>query len=440
MEPIDNQVAVLMRGSEFGDSQIKKVMTQELRQRLVEASNEGRPLRVYCGYDVTAPDIHLGHTITMRKLRQFQDFGHQVTFLIGTFTTLIGDPSDRDDERSVPLSEQIEKNALTYTEQAFKILDREKTLVRFNNEWLSKLTFAEVIKMASYFTVQQFLTRDRLRNRFEANKPLGLRELLYPLAQGYDAVHLEADVQLGATEQLFNLMAGRKLQEAFGEKPQICITFPVLVGTDGTNRMSKSLGNYIGVAEPPKEQYGKIMSITDSMILDYFELLTNVPEKEVEEFRATLENDTVNPMELKKRLAREIVTQLNDQNAADEAEQHFIKTVQKKEVPEDIRQVKMTKDLLEKVKASKRSETGMLVNLREVGKPETEEWIVPVPLLLHEIGLAKSRSEARRLIAQEAVQIDNRTMYKDHEERWAIKIGSIIKVGKRRFVKLVSPD
>ena len=425
MEPIDKQVAVLMRGSEFGDPQIKKVMTQELRQRLVEVSSEGRPLQVYCGYDVTAPDIHLGHTITMRKLRQFQDFGHQVTFLIGTFTTLIGDPSDRDDERSVPLAEQIENNAQTYTEQAFKILDREKTVVRFNNEWLSKLTFADVIEMASYFTVQQFLTRDRLRNRYEANKPLGLRELLYPLAQGYDAVNLHADVQLGATEQLFNLMAGRKLQEAFGQKPQVCITFPVLVGTDGTQRMSKSLGNYIGVAEPPGEIYGKVMSIPDRLIIDYFELLTDVSDKELEEFRQTLDGDSVNPMELKKRLAREIVAQLYDQRASAEAEEQFKKVVQGKEVPDEIQEKH--------------------ISFKGLSPQQMETTGIYVPRLLVVIGFAKSLSEANRLIEQGAVNIDGEKLSKNSAR---LKIGSlievedefIIKVGKRRFAKVVNSD
>lgn len=398
MASIDEQVAVLMRGSEFGDPRIKEMMIQELRQRLIEASSEGRPLEVYCGYDVTAPDIHLGHTITMRKLRQFQDFGHHVTFLIGTFTTLIGDPSDRDEERSIPLAEQIEKNAQTYTEQAFKILDRHKTSVRFNHEWLSKLTFADVIKMASYFTVQQFLTRDRLRNRYEENKPLWLRELLYPLAQGYDAVFLHTDVQIGATEQLFNLMAGRKLQEVFGQKPQVCITFPVLIGTDGVQRMSKSLGNYIGVAEPPNDIYGKVMSINDSLILQYFELLTDVPEKELEEFRQALSQEKVNPMVLKKRLARELVTQLYSPKEAAEAEAHFEKVFQKRELPEQ---------------------------MAEVPSGELMDMLVAK-------GLAKSRNDARRLVAQGAVDVDGQ---KATDAHMVVPKNSIIKVGKRGYIK-----
>lgn len=408
METIEKQVTVLMQGSEFGDQQIKEMMTQELRQRLTEASKEGRPLRVYCGYDVTAPDIHLGHTITMRKLRQFQDFGHDVTFVIGTFTTLIGDPSDRDEERKVPLKDMIEKNSKTYTDQAFKILDQEKTSVRFNGDWLSKLTFADVIHMASFFTVQQFLTRDRLRNRFESNQPLSLRELLYPLAQGYDAVHLKTDIQIGATEQLFNLMACRRLQEAYGQKPQVCITFPVLVGTDGVERMSKSRGNYIGVSEAPEVQYGKIMSIPDSLILQYFELLTNISDKELADFRQAMAGDAVNPMELKKRLAREIVTQLNGEKAAGEAEEHFEKVVQRKELPEEIEEFQLTADM-------------------------------PISRLLVEAGRVASRSEANRLIQQGAVSIDGRKFENAAEivARGTATKGSIIKVGKRGYFKII---
>ncbi len=417
-ESIDKQVAIYMRGSEFGDAQIKEMMARELRQRLTEAQAEGRPLRVYCGYDVTAPDLHLGHTITMRKLRQFQDFGHDVTFLIGTFTTLIGDPSDRDEARAMALQEQVKENARTYSEQAFKILDKKKTSVRYNYDWLSKLTFADVINMASYFTVQQFLVRDRLRNRYEKNDPIWLRELLYPLAQGYDAVSLQADVQLGATEQLFNLMAGRKLQEVFGQKPQVCLTFPVLVGTDGVERMSKSRGNYIGVAEPPEDIYGKTMSIRDDLIMQYFELVTDVPDEELNEMKKQLESG-VNPMSLKKRLAREIVTELYSARDADEAGAHFEKTVQNKEIPDDIREMD-----IEEIRAS----------FQDLSPQQMETTPIYLPRLLVVTGLAKSMSEANRLISQGAINIDNKKIFKNNIY---IKTGTVIKAGKRRFVKVV---
>ena len=421
METIEKQVAVLMQGSDYGDQQIKEMMTKELRQRLTEAAKEGRPLEVYCGYDVTAPDIHLGHTITMHKLRQFQDFGHHVTFVIGTFTTLIGDPSDRDEVRTVPTMEQIEKNAKSYTDQAFKVLDRQKTTVRFNHEWLSKLTFAEVIKMASNFTVQQFLTRDRLRNRYEANKPLWLHELMYPLAMGYDAVHLHADVQIGGSEQLFNLMAGRRLQEAFGLKPQICITFPILVGIDGSEKMSKSLGNYIGVTEPAEQQYGKIMSIPDKLILEYFELLTDISATELADFKQTLANQTVNPMELKKRLAREIVTQLNDKKSADEAEANFERVHQRQELPRDIR------------------EHG--VSFSGLTSERDGKKFIDMTRLLVETGLAESRSEANRLIAQAGTTLAGETVTTRVIPLEKMDpTGTIVTVGKRRFVKVIDLD
>jgi len=326
MKSIDEQVSIFMHGSEFGDTQIKDMMTNELRQRLVKANNEGRSLRVYCGYDVTAPDLHLGHTITMRKLRQFQDFGHEVTFLIGTFTTLIGDPSDRDKGRSVPLEEQIRENAQTYAKQAFKILDPDKTIIRYNHEWLSKLDLNDIIKMTSYFTLQQFLARDRLRNRFKKNDPLWFSELLYPLAQGYDAVFLHTDVQIGATEQLFNLMAGRKLQEAFGQQPQICITYPVLIGTDGKMRMSKSTGNYIGVNELPDIQYEKLMSLPDKSIMQYFTLVTRWLPEQIKAIKDELNDGSISPIEVKKKLAWEIVDIFNGREAADYAARHYDET------------------------------------------------------------------------------------------------------------------
>ncbi len=403
VDDIEKQVATYMHGSDFGDPQIKEQMTKELRQRLVEAKAEGRPLRVYCGYDVTAPDLHLGHTITIRKLRQFQDFGHDVTFVIGTFTTLIGDPSDRDEARVMALEERVKQNAQSYAEQAFKILDKKKTHVRYNYDWLSKLTFTDVISMASCFTVQQFLVRDRIQKRLEKNDPIWLREFLYPLAQGYDAFHLKADVQLGATEQLFNLMACRRLQEAFGQKPQVCLTFPVLVGIDGVDRMSKSRGNYIGIAEPPQTIYGKTMSIPDNILIQYFTLLSDAPIEEIKQMTSDIDNKKVNPMDLKKRLAKELVTRFYSAKEAQEAEKHFEKTVQNKELPDEIEEYEL-------------------------------KQTISISQLLAQSGLAASRSEAVRLIKQGAVTINGE---KIADANQIVSKGATIKVGKRRYLKTI---
>jgi tyrosyl-tRNA synthetase len=422
VESIEKQVTTYMQGAEFGDAQIKEMMTAELRQKLTEAKAEGRPLRVYCGYDVTAPDIHLGHMAILRKMRKFQDFGHDVTFLIGTFTTLIGDPSDRDEARAEALQEEVKKNAQTYADQALKILDPKKTKVRYNYEWLSKLTFADVISMASFFTVQQFLVRDRLRNRYEKNDPIWLRELLYPLAQGYDAVFLRADVQLGGTEQLFNLMAGRKLQEAFGQKPQVCLTYPVLVGTDGVQRMSKSTGNYIGINEPPEDIYGKTMSISDDNIMIYFESLTDTSAEKLKDMRNQLTHNQVNPMDLKKRLAKDIVTQLYNEKEAREAEEHFEKVVQKKELPDEIREYRTS--LIKLATAEELSAAPGYFN-------------VDISRLLVETGLVNSRSEANRIIYQGGTVIDGEVVT---NRIAAIQSGTVIKVGKHRFIKVINTD
>jgi tyrosyl-tRNA synthetase len=402
LDDIDKQVATYMQGSDFGDPQIKEQMAKELRQRLIEAKKENRPLRVYCGFDVTAPDIHLGHTIQIRKLKQFQNFGHEVSFVIGTFTTLIGDPSDRDTARDQALEEKVKENAQTYAEQAFKILDKKKTHVRYNNDWLSKLTFKDVIEMAGFFTVQQFLVRDRIQKRLESNDPIWLREFLYPLAQGYDAVNLKTDVQIGATEQLFNLMACRRLQEAYGQKPQVCITFPVLVGIDGADRMSKSRGNYIGIDEPPETIYGKTMSIPDSILLQYFELLTDITGDELDDMKKKLESG-VNPMDFKKRLAFDITKQYHGEKKAQAVQQHFEKTVQNKELPDEIEEYKLMPNM-------------------------------SISQLLAQSGLAASRSEAIRLIKQGAVTIDGN---KISDANQIVAKGVTIKVGKRRYLKTV---
>ena len=399
---VEEQVRTLMFGSEYGDVALRETMTRELRQRLLEANAAGRPLRVYAGYDPSKPDLHLGHSITMRKLRQFQDFGHDVTFVVGTFTAQVGDTSDKATGRPRLSPEQVFEAAKSYAEQAFTILDRSKTTVVRNHEWLARLTMADVISLASSFTVQQFLVRDNYRKRLDAGSPVGLHEFFYALLQGYDAVHLAADVQLGATEQLFNILAGRKLQEARGQKPSIPITFPILVGLDGKARMSKSSGNYVGLAEAPEEQYGKVMSISDETMLEWIKYVTRWPVDDIKERDARVKGGQLHPMDLKKALAREVVSMYHGESAAEGAERHFETVHQKGSLPDEI-----------------------------------AELPIPGPASIIDVLLridgVKSKGEARRLIDGRGVKIDGEAV--DGYER-QITAACLLQVGKRRFVRV----
>ena len=314
---IDNQVSLLMQGTEYGDETLKQAMANELRQRLQEAEAEGRPLRVYCGFDPRTSDLHLGHTVPMRKMLQFQELGHDVTFVIGRFTSLVGDPSDKDSVRAQLNMEEATRNAETYAEQAFKLLDPGRTRIAFNDMWLSELTFQDLIELASNFTIQQFLAREAFRKRWDDEDPIYLHEFFYALMQGYDAYHLKTDVQIGGSDQLFNIItAARKLMEVHGEKPNIGIILGILPGTDGVVKMSKSLNNHIALNSSPEDMYGKVMSIPDDVMMDYFTLVTDVPEAELAEMRGQLAARSVNPMELKLRLAREIVGEYHGVGAA----------------------------------------------------------------------------------------------------------------------------
>jgi tyrosyl-tRNA synthetase len=405
-----------------------------VREELLEQLASGKKLRLKEGFDPSFPDVHLGHMVALKKLRQFQDLGHQVVLIVGDWTARIGDPSGASVTRPMLTAEAVKANAETYMQQFFKIVDKDRTEVRWQSEWFGDFRLEDVIRLTSRFTIAQLLARADFAKRYAEDRPITMTEFLYPLLQAYDSVAVKADVEFGGTDQKFNLLVGRDLQGMVGQKPQQIFLVPILVGTDGSKKMSKSLGNYIGVAEPPQEIYGKVMSIPDSLITQYFELLTDVPDKDLAEIKQELESGSVNPMELKKRLASEITGQLYDQAAAADAEARFISVVQQKELPDEIQEVKITPELLTKVKAHSLHETGFATSIREVGKPETEEWHIPIPLLLCEIGLTKSRSEAKRLIAQGAVRINDRTIAESHGD---IKIGCIIKVGPRRWVKLV---
>ena len=401
--PLDDQVALLMQGTEYGDETLARNMAAELRARLAE----GRPLRVYCGYDPRTGDLHIGHTITMRKLRQFQELGHEVIFLIGNYTSLLGDPSDQDKLRPVLTAEQVAENARTYAEQAYKILDRKKTQVRYNAEWLSELSFVEVIKLAQNFTVQQFMTRENFANRLEKGDAIYLHETFYSLMQGYDAVALHTDVQVGGTDQLFNILtAGRKLQEAHGQKPQIGIFVSILPGTDGVVKMSKSLGNHIPIMSEPEDMYGKVMSIPDSAMLIYYKLATRYTPEQIVKIEQGLQDNTLHPRDVKMQLAREIVSIFHDDAAAQRAEEHFRTVFQQHELPADIESYTVS------------------------GAPTIADVIVAAKL-------APSKNEARRLIAGGGVSLDNRKVSDPFEAVHPAEGGAVLQVGKRRFVRLV---
>ncbi len=402
---IDEQVAFLMRGTFYGDEQLKQTMTQALRERLLEAQAEGRPLRVYCGYDPTSTDLHLGHTITMRKLRQFQELGHEVTFLIGDYTSLVGDPSDKNKARPLLTHEQVLENAKTYAEQAFRILDPEKTLIRYNSEWLSKLTLVDMIRLGQNFTVQQFLARENFAKRLEAGTPIFLHETFYPLLQGYDAVALRTDVQVGGTDQLFNIIvAGRKLQEALGQKPLIGVLVDILPGTDGVQRMSKSTGNVIPINTTAEDMYGKVMSIPDSAMGKYFRLVTRWTPDEITRLERAVESGQMHPRDAKMQLAREITSVFYGEAAAAEAEQAFVRVFQHKDVPEDMPEYTL----------------------------QPGQTVLDVLLAS---GMVSSRSEGRRMLKQNAVRLDGALLSDPFAE---FPSGGVLRVGKRRFVRVIA--
>jgi len=401
---IEKQVTLLMRGTEYGDEQLKEAMRIELRQRLIEAQAEGRPLRVYCGYDPTATDLHLGHTITMQKLCQFQDLGHHVIFLIGDYTALVGDPSDKNKARPILSHEQVLENAKTFAEQAFRVLDPEKTEIRYNSEWLGKLTLVDLIYLGQNFTVQQFLARENFAKRIKEGSPIFLHETFYPLLQGYDAVMLKADVQVGGSDQLFNIIvAGRKLQEVFGQKPLVGILVDILPGTDGVQRMSKTTGNIVPIFTTSEDMYGKLMSIPDFAMGKYFRLSTRLTSEEISALEAGLAAGKIHPRDAKMRLAREIVSIFYGSEAAEAAEAAFVQIFQRKDVPEemDVYQVQPGQSILD---------------------------------VLVDSGMVDSRSAGRRMIQQNGVRLNGETL---DDPNAPFPGEGILQVGKRHFRRII---
>jgi tyrosyl-tRNA synthetase len=398
---IDEQLAFLRKGA------VEIIREDDLRAKLEKSAKTGRPLRVKLGADPTAPDIHLGHTVVIHKLRHFQELGHTVVFLIGDFTALIGDPSGKSATRPQLTREEISANAETYKRQIFKLLDPDKIELRFNSEWMDKLGSDGLIRLASHVTVKQILERDDFQKRLAEERPVALHELLYPLTQAYDSVALEADVELGGTDQKFNLLMGRNLQREYGQEPQVALITPLLEGTDGVQKMSKSLGNYVGIDESPQEIFGKLMSISDDLMWRYYELLTDLSVDEIKWMRDRAEHGEDNPRDFKAGLAKRVISDFHSDEAADEAEAEFVRRFRNKEMPDEI----------------------------EERAVEENTW--KLPRLLVETGLAPSMAEARRLIEQGGVRVDGeRAARVETEVLISADRATLIQVGKRRFLRV----
>ena len=410
---VDEQMDLLQKGA------AEMIRVSDLRERLEESRKTGKPLRVKAGFDPTAPDLHLGHTVLMRKLRHFQQLGHTVIFLVGDFTSLIGDPTGRNVTRKPLTREQIDQNAETYKEQVFKILDEKETEVRYNSEWLGKLDYEHTIRLTAHFTVSQMLERDEFHKRFQAEQPISLHELLYPVMQGYDSVALECDVELGGTDQRFNLMCGRELQRHYGQKAQIILMTPILEGLDGVQKMSKSLNNAIGINEPPAEMYGKLMSISDELMWKYWVLLTDKKQSEIDALKADVTNGAIHPMTLKKHLALTITQDFHGALAARDAEVNWARMFQQKETAEDLEE--------------------MHIAYADLVGPAGAPGALPirVPKLIVQLGLAASGAEASRKLAEKAVKIDGETVTNAVITLERLPVRLVVRLGKRAKVAVV---
>ncbi len=411
--PVEDQMDLLQKGA------AEIIRASDLRERLEESRKTGRPLRVKAGFDPTAPDLHLGHTVLMRKLRHFQQLGHQVIFLVGDFTSLIGDPTGRNITRKPLTREQIDANAETYKQQVFKILDEHATEVRYNSEWLGKLGYEGTIRLTAHFTVSQMLERDEFHKRFQAEQPISLHELLYPVMQGYDSVALECDVELGGTDQKFNLMCGRELQRHYGQKPQIILMTPILEGLDGVQKMSKSLNNAIGINEPPTEMYGKLMSISDDLMWKYWIFLTDLRQSEVDALKADAASGAQHPMEIKKNLARTITAGFHGDAAAEHATENWARMFQQKRESEDLEEVHIA--------------------YADVAGPagENDRVQIRVAKLLVQLGLAASGAEANRKLSEHAVKLDGEAVSSAVVPVETLPARIVVRLGKRAKVGVI---
>ncbi|MFH0976062.1 MAG: tyrosine--tRNA ligase [Spirochaetota bacterium] len=401
---IKNDIEKLKRGSE------EIIPFDEFQKKLERSERENKPLIVKAGFDPTAPDIHLGHTVLLRKMKQFQEMGHTVVFLIGDFTGMIGDPTGKSETRKRLTKEEVLQNAETYKKQVYKILDPEKTVLEFNSSWCEKMNFADVLTLTSRYNVARMLERDDFSMRYREGKPISILEFMYPLVQGYDSVALKADIELGGTDQKFNLLVGRDIQKEYGLEPQAIVTTPLLVGLDGVQKMSKSLKNYIGINEPPREIFGKVMSISDELMFLYYELVTDVPMEEINSLREGIKNGAKHPKDVKVRLAKEICAQFYDTATADKAEAEFNTMFVKKDLPDEVPEYLIP----------------------EAEKSGGKIWLIKLLVLA---GMAKTNGEARRLIQGGGVYLDSERIDSDKYEL-PLPADCIMKVGKRRFVRL----
>jgi tyrosyl-tRNA synthetase len=415
--PVEDQLDLLQKGA------AEIIRLSDLRERLEASRLSGKPLRVTAGLDPTAPDLHLGHTVLIRKLKHFQDLGHQVIFLVGDFTSLIGDPSGRSATRKILTREEIHENAKTYTDQVFRILDRTRTEIRFNSEWLGTLGFEGMIRLAQKFTVSQMLERDEFHTRFKNEQPIALHEVLYPLAMAYDSVALEADVELGGTDQKFNLLTGRALQRDYGQPPQVVLMTKILEGLDGVQKMSKSLGNAIGINDPPGEMYGKLMSISDPLMWSYWTLLTDLRLSEIDQMQAQVAEGMLHPMETKKRLALTITAGLHGEVAARHAAENWAKQFQQKETPEDLEEVHISyADLVGPSGAPTAAGSGSQIR---------------VPKLLVKLGLAESGADASRKLAENAVKIDREVVTNAYLVLVTVPARLTVQIGKKAKIAII---
>ena len=402
MMDIAAQLSIIKRGA------AELISEEELLRKFKKSLKTGRPLRIKAGFDPTAPDLHLGHTVLIQKIRQFQELGHHIIFLIGDFTGMIGDPTGKSETRKPLTKEDVARNAETYKAQIFKILDEKKTEVVFNSSWMNNLSVSDLIILASKYTVARMLERDDFKKRYSGNRPIAIHEFLYPLIQGYDSVVLNADVELGGTDQKFNLLVGRELQREFGQEPQVVITMPLLEGLDGTNKMSKSLGNYVGITEPPGEIFGKIMSVSDELMLRYYELLSSISNTEIEALKDGLKKGTAHPKDAKSNLAKEIVARFHGKDAAVKAASEFDKVFKSKGLPEAIEEKTIT------------------IQTEEIGIVD----------LLKTARLTPSTSEARRLIQQGGINVDGERI-SDINLKLSAGKTYLLQIGKRRFTRVV---